>query len=78
MLRIQRREKGEVVFTLSGRMDAENIAELKVLLGAEALRNGWHQARQLSGIRPRMDYERTTSELAKPVPTTKGVSRNQL
>jgi hypothetical protein len=36
MLRIQRREKGEVVFTLSGRMDAENIAELKVLLGAEA------------------------------------------
>jgi anti-anti-sigma regulatory factor len=36
MLRIQRSVNGEVVFTLSGRMDAENIAELKALLGAEA------------------------------------------
>jgi anti-anti-sigma regulatory factor len=36
MLRIQRSENGEVVFTLSGRMDAENIAELKALLGEEA------------------------------------------
>ena len=36
MLRIQRSENGEVVFTLSGRMDAENIAELTALLGAEA------------------------------------------
>jgi anti-anti-sigma regulatory factor len=36
MLRIQRSQNGEVVFTLSGRMDAENIAELKALLGAEA------------------------------------------
>ena len=36
MLRIQRSENGEVVFALSGRMDAENIAELKALLGAEA------------------------------------------
>jgi len=37
------------------------------------LRNGWHQAQELSGLRPRMDFERTTSELAKPVRTTKGV-----
>ena len=40
---------------------------------SRALRNGRHQAQELSGIRPRMGYERTTSELGKPVPTTKGV-----
>jgi hypothetical protein len=31
MLKIQRSAKGEVVFTPSGRMDAENVAELKTL-----------------------------------------------
>jgi len=36
MLRIQRSESGEIVFTLCGRIDTENIAELKALLGAEA------------------------------------------
>ena len=36
MLRIQRSENGEVVFTLSGRMDAENVVELKTLFGSEA------------------------------------------
>jgi anti-anti-sigma regulatory factor len=36
MLKIMRAANGEVVFTLSGRMDAENIAELKALLAAEA------------------------------------------
>jgi len=36
MLRIQRSENGDVVFTLSGRMDAENTAELKAILGVEA------------------------------------------
>ena len=36
MLRIQRSANGEVVFTLSGRVDAENVAELKTLLGSEA------------------------------------------
>ena len=36
MLKIMRAANGEVVFTLSGRMDAGNIAELKALLGAEA------------------------------------------
>jgi anti-anti-sigma regulatory factor len=36
MLKIMRAANGEVVFTLSGRMDAENIAELKALLVAEA------------------------------------------
>jgi anti-anti-sigma regulatory factor len=35
MLRIQRTANGEVVFTLSGRMDAENVAELETLLGTE-------------------------------------------
>ena len=35
MLRIQRSANGEVVFTLSGRMDAENVAELKTLFRSE-------------------------------------------
>jgi anti-anti-sigma regulatory factor len=36
MLRIQRTVNGEVVFTLSGRMDAENVTELITVLGSEA------------------------------------------
>src|ERR1700674_154298 len=32
MLRIERTANGDVLFTLSGRMDAENVAELKALL----------------------------------------------
>ena len=36
MLRIQRSENGEVVFTLSGQMDEESIAELQTLLNSEA------------------------------------------
>jgi anti-anti-sigma regulatory factor len=36
MLRIQRAANGDVVFTLSGRMDAENVAELETLLGTES------------------------------------------
>jgi anti-anti-sigma regulatory factor len=36
MLRIQRTANGEVVFTLSGRMDAENVTELITVLGSEA------------------------------------------
>jgi hypothetical protein len=35
MLRISRAANGEVVFTLSGRMDSESIAELERLLGWE-------------------------------------------
>jgi anti-anti-sigma regulatory factor len=35
MLRIQRTVNGEVVFTLSGRMGAENVTELITLLGSE-------------------------------------------
>ncbi len=35
MLRIHRRANGEVVFTLSGRLDEEHIAGLEALLGAE-------------------------------------------
>jgi hypothetical protein len=36
MLRIQRSANGEVVFTLSGQMEEEHIAELETLIGAEA------------------------------------------
>jgi anti-anti-sigma regulatory factor len=36
MLKIQRVANGEVVFTLSGRMDTENAIELKSLFGSEA------------------------------------------
>ena len=35
MLRIQRSANGQVVFTLSGRIDKEDIAELEALIGAE-------------------------------------------
>jgi anti-anti-sigma regulatory factor len=36
MLKIRRAANGEVVFTLSGRMDAENIGEMKSLFKSEA------------------------------------------
>jgi hypothetical protein len=36
MLRIQRSSNGQVVFTLSGRMGEEHIAELETLIGSEA------------------------------------------
>ena len=36
MLKITRAANGEVVFKLSGRMDAENLAELKTLFSSEA------------------------------------------
>jgi hypothetical protein len=36
MLRIQRSSSGQVVFTLSGRIDEEHITELKALLSSEA------------------------------------------
>src|SRR5713101_6887564 len=35
MLRIQRSANGQVVFTISGRMDEENIAELETLIRSE-------------------------------------------
>jgi len=35
MLKITRAANGEVVFTVSGRMDAENLRELKTLLSSE-------------------------------------------
>jgi len=38
MLRIQRSENKEVVFTLSGQMDAETMGELDTLINAEANR----------------------------------------
>jgi anti-anti-sigma regulatory factor len=36
MLRIQRSSNGQVVFTLSGRIDEEHLAELETLIGSEA------------------------------------------
>jgi anti-anti-sigma regulatory factor len=36
MLKITRSANGEVTFTVSGRMDAENLAELEMLFGSEA------------------------------------------
>jgi hypothetical protein len=36
MLKITRAANGDVVFTVSGRMDAENLAELKTLFNSEA------------------------------------------
>jgi anti-anti-sigma regulatory factor len=35
MLRIQRTENGDVVFTVSGRLEAQNVSELSALLAAE-------------------------------------------
>jgi hypothetical protein len=35
MLRIQRSANGQVVFTLSGRMDQEDIAELETIVNSE-------------------------------------------
>ena len=35
MLKINRAANGEVVFGLSGRMDAENVAELRTLFESE-------------------------------------------
>ena len=48
MLRIQRSENGEVVFTLSGQMDNETIAELETLINAEA--NGRPMALSLKDL----------------------------
>ena len=36
MLKIQRSDNGRVVFTLSGRIEAENVKELRELLALEA------------------------------------------
>ncbi len=35
MFRIHRPENEEVIFTISGRLDAEHIAELETLIAAE-------------------------------------------
>ena len=39
MLKVRRAANGHVVFTLSGRMDAESIAELETLIDAEPNRS---------------------------------------
>jgi anti-anti-sigma regulatory factor len=48
MLRIQRSENGEVVFTLSGQMDQEAVAELERLINSEA--NGRRMALDLKDL----------------------------
>ena len=40
MLKIQRTANGEVVFRVSGRMDTENVGELKALFASEAKGRG--------------------------------------
>jgi hypothetical protein len=35
MLRIDRKDNGDVIFTLSGRLDKENLVELEALIGGE-------------------------------------------
>ena len=35
MLRIHRKDNGEVIFTISGQIDKEHIAELEALIAAE-------------------------------------------
>ena len=35
MLKIQRKENGDIVMTLSGRLKADNVSELSALLAAE-------------------------------------------
>jgi anti-anti-sigma regulatory factor len=48
MLRIQRSGDGEVVFKLSGRIDEENVAELRALVGAEV--RGQHMVLDLEDV----------------------------
>ena len=39
MLKIQRTANSDVVFTVSGRLEAQNVSELSALLAAEPARN---------------------------------------
>lgn len=48
MLKIQRTSNGQVVFSLSGRLDEEHIAELKTLIESEV--NGRHIAFDLKDL----------------------------
>lgn len=48
MLRIQRSGDGEVVLKLSGRIDEENIAELRTLVAAEV--SGQHMVLDLEDV----------------------------
>lgn len=48
MLKITRTKNAKVVFTVSGRLDSENMAELKALISAEA--KGHHIALDLSEL----------------------------
>jgi anti-anti-sigma regulatory factor len=48
MLRITKTENGEVVFKLSGRIETENVAEVKALLSAET--SGRHVLLDLSDL----------------------------
>ena len=49
MLRITRKGNGEVVFRVSGELDAENVAEMETVLGAE--KKGTRLALDLTDLR---------------------------
>ena len=53
MLRIHRKENGEVVFTLSGQIDKEHIAELEALIARGRERPPYHPGPQ------RYDFDRS-------------------
>ena len=48
MLKIGRTANGEIVFTVSGRMDSESISELERVFGSEA--NGCHMTLDLKDL----------------------------
>ena len=61
MLRIERSENGKIVFTLSGQMDNENMAELEKSLIERALsqaQGNKSKAAELLGINRRLLYEK--------------------
>ncbi|MDQ1473005.1 MAG: hypothetical protein QOJ99_4485 [Bryobacterales bacterium] len=60
MLRIQRSENGEVIFTLSGQLDEEPIVELETLIDSEA--NGRHIVLDLKDLTLANEYAVTFLE----------------
>jgi hypothetical protein len=77
MLKIQRTANGEVVLTLSGRMDGENVTELQGVFASEsqgrrivldlsqvsrAVRRARNQVQELPRLHPRVDHAATKRE----------------
>ncbi len=61
MLKITRAANREVVFTLSGRMDAENVGEMKTLFGSEA------KGRRIAPHRPGLERSNPRGSRGCPV-----------